>query len=50
MNPTLTKRARSMRLRADKLEGFCGEAMSYANYLVNMSLSTIVNFQIPKEI
>ena len=50
MNQTFTERVRSMRLQANMSEGFWAEAMSHACYLVNMSLSTAVDLQIPEEI
>ena len=49
MNQTLTERALSIRLQADMSEGFWAEAVNHAN-LVNMSSSTTIDLQIPKEI
>ena len=50
MNQTFTERARSMRLQTDMSEGFWTETVSHVSYLVNMSPSTAVDLQIPKEI
>jgi len=50
MNQTLTERACSIRLQADMSEGFWPEAMNHASYLVNISPSTAIDFQIPKKI
>ena len=41
---------RSIRLQVDMSEGFRAEAVNHASYVVNMSLSTIIDLQIPKEI
>ena len=49
MNQTLTERALNIRLQADMSEGFWAEAVNHAN-LVNMSSSTTIDLQIPKEI
>ena len=50
MNRILTEHAHSIRLQPDMSEGFLAEAVNYASYLVNMSPSTTINFQIPEEI
>jgi len=50
MNRTLTERARSMRLQTDMSEDFWAEAVSRANYLVNRSLCTAIDLQIPEDI
>ena len=43
MNQIFTERARSMRLQADKSEGFWAETVSHVSNLVNRSLSTVVD-------
>ena len=50
MNRILTECTRSIRLQADMSEGFLGETVNHAIYLVNMSPSTAIDLQIPEEI
>ena len=50
VNWTLTERACSIRLQADMSEEFWTEGVNHASYLVNMSPSTAIDFQIPEEI
>jgi len=49
MNRTLTEHARSIRLQIDMSKEFWAEAVNHASYLVNMSLSTAIDLQIPEE-
>ena len=50
MNRILTECACGIRLQADMSEGFWAEVVNHASYLVNMSLSTSIDLQIPEEI
>jgi len=50
MNQTLTEHAHSIKLHADMSEEFWAETMNHVSYLVNMSLSVVVDLQISKEI
>ena len=50
MNKTLMEKARSLMLQVDMTGSLWAEAVNHACWLINMSLSTTIDLQIPKEV
>jgi len=50
MNRTLTERARNIRLQTDMSEEFWAKDVNHTSYLVNISPSTAIDFQILEKI